>query len=253
MTVDATTATPASDEPADLRFDRLRLLVGDEGLGLLRRSRVMVVGVGGVGSWAAEALVRSGVGAVTLVDFDVVCATNVNRQVHALDGVIGQPKAVVMAARLRAINPAAEIRASAQFYDGGTAAAILAESPDYVIDAIDCIASKCHLLAQCRDRGLPVVCSTGAGGRMDPGQIAVGDLAETDVDPLARAVRKGLRRDHGFPREGAFGIEAVFSREEPAAARDRPLGTAVFVTGTFGFRCAACVVRGLLQSAGRRG
>jgi len=228
------------------RFERLGLLVGEAALHTLGRAHVMVVGVGGVGSWAAEALIRSGVGTVTLVDFDVVCPTNVNRQIHALDGVFGQPKAQVMAARLRSINPDATVHACALSYARDTAAAILAAAPDYVIDAIDGLASKCHLLAECRGRGLPVVCSTGAAGRLDPGQVAVGDLARTDVDPLARAVRKGLRREYGFPRAGPFGITAVYSREDPAAEQERQRGTSVCVTGTFGFHCAACVMRGLL-------
>ena len=254
-------------------------LVGEASLRRLMHARVLVVGVGGVGSWAAESLVRSGVGSVTLVDFDDVCITNFNRQLHAMEGRVGEPKAAVMAERLRQIHPAANIQVLPVFYTRENSAQVLDGQPDFVIDAIDCVTSKCHLLATCRARGIAVVSSTGSGGRLDPTRISVADLSETDVDPLARAVRKILRRDYGFPGEdqGLFGIPAVFSRE--AAAGPQPmsydggkgfrcvcakrnndffncddrnliLGNASFVTGAFGLHCAAVVVRGLLATAG---
>ena len=269
----------ATEQSLDRRFDRMGRLIGEENLRRLGRARVMVIGVGGVGSWAAESLVRSGIGGVTLVDFDDVCITNFNRQLHAMEGRVGEPKAEVMAERLRQINPAAVIRVLPMFYSKESSAQVLAEQPDFVIDAIDSVTSKCHLLATCRDRKIPVVTSTGSGGRLDPTCIAVDDLSETDVDPLARAVRKFLRRDYGFPAEGqgTFGIPAVFSRE--AAAGPQPmsydggkgfrcmcakrnndffncddrnviLGNASFVTGAFGLHCAAVVVRALLAKAG---
>ena len=265
-------AAPA--EALDRRFDRIGRLVGDANMARLARAHVLIVGVGGVGSWAAESLVRSGVGTLTLVDFDHVCITNFNRQIHALDGVVGQPKAEVMAARLRAINPAVAIRVQSEFYRDETAAQILAGRPDAVIDAIDCVTSKCHLLAACRHQGLRVFCATGSGGRIDPARIAVADLARTDVDPLARMVRNLLRRHHGFPAKGPFGIPAVYSHEPPAMPRELAydhgqgfrcvcakgehpfftceernliLGTASFVTGAFGLHCAALVVRALLD------
>ena len=263
---------------SDRRFDRMGRLVGEHNLRRLAAAHVMIVGVGGVGSWAAESLVRSGVGVVTLVDFDDVCITNFNRQLHALDGRVGEPKSEVMAERLRLINPLAGIRVLPTFYNRETSAQVLLSQPDYVVDAIDCVTSKCHLLATCRTRGIPVVTSTGSGGRLDPARIAVADLSETDVDPLARAVRKMLRREHGFPGEdqGSFGIPAVFSREVAAGPqsmsydggkgfrcvcakrndffscddRNVILGNASFVTGAFGLHCAAVVVRGLLEEAG---
>ena len=266
---------------ADRRFDRLGRLIGEDNLLRLARAHVLVVGVGGVGSWAAESLVRSGIGTVTLVDFDDVCITNFNRQLHALEGWVGEPKADVMAARLRQINPAASIRVLATFYNAASSAQVLGEQPDFVIDAIDCVTAKCHLLASCRERGIPVVSATGSGGRLDPTQIAVADLSQTDVDPLARAVRRILRRDHNFPGEnkGLFGIPAVFSREAPAAPREMCydggkgfrcvcarknnaffncdernliLGSASFVTGAFGLHCAAVAVRALLKPAAEK-
>ncbi|MFZ4397071.1 MAG: tRNA threonylcarbamoyladenosine dehydratase [Kiritimatiellia bacterium] len=259
----------------DRRFDRLGRLIGEANLQRLAQAHVMVVGVGGVGSWAAEALARSGIGCLTLVDFDDVCITNFNRQLHALDGRVGEPKADVMAERLRQINPAATIHVLPTFYSHETSAHVLGLKPDFVIDAIDCVSSKCHLLASCREQGIRVVCCTGSGGRLDPLRIAVDDLSRTDVDPLARAVRRLLRRDHGFPGEdkGLFGIPAVFSREAPADPQEMSydhggkkrcfcarrnneffncddrnliLGTVSFVTGAFGLHCAAVVVRGLL-------
>ncbi len=265
-----------SDGLLDRRFDRLARLVGEESLRRLHQAHVMVVGIGGVGSWAVESLVRSGIGTITLVDFDDVCITNFNRQLHALGGRIGQPKADVMAERLRQINPAVVVHVQGCFYGEHTAEQILATRPDFVVDAIDCVSSKCHLLATCHARGIRVVCSTGSGGRLDPTSIAVTDLSRTDVDPLARMVRKILRREYGFPREnkGKFGIPAVYSREDPTAPRELPsdggsarrcfctsknseffncddrnviLGSAAFVTGAFGLHCAAVVVRGLLE------
>jgi tRNA A37 threonylcarbamoyladenosine dehydratase len=260
----------------DRRFDRLARLVGEESLRRLQQAHVMVVGVGGVGSWAAESLVRSGIGTLTLVDFDDVCVTNFNRQLHALGGRIGEPKAAVMAERLRQVNPSAVVQVEDCFYGLETAERVLAHRPDFVVDAIDCVSSKCHLLAACRARGIRVVCSTGSGGRLDPTCIAVADLSRTDVDPLARMVRKILRREYGFPREqkGSFGIPAVYSREDPAPPRELPsdggsarrcfctarnseffncddrnviLGSAAFVTGAFGLHCAAVAVRALLE------
>ncbi len=267
----------AADGFFDRRFDRLARLVGEDRLRRLQRAHVMVVGVGGVGSWAAESLARSGIGTISLVDFDDVCITNFNRQLHALEGRIGQPKADVMAERLRQINPEAVVRVEACFYSEANADRLLATAPDFVVDAIDSVSSKCHLLATCHARGIRVVCATGSAGRMDPVPITVDDLSRTDVDPLARAVRRILRRDYGFPREGdgTFGIPAVFSREEPIPPQELPsdcgsarrcfcasrngasfncddrnviLGSAAFVTGAFGLHCAAVVVRRLLEA-----
>ncbi len=245
----------------DLRpFERVGLLVGSEGLQTLARAHVLVLGLGGVGSWAAEALARSGVGRLTLVDFDRVCPTNTNRQLAALSSTVGQPKCQVLAERLRQVNPGARIESLEAFYGPQTADGILGPCPDYVLDAIDHITSKCHLLATCRQRGIPVVTCTGAAGRMDPTRIRVADLARTRVDPLALAVRKILRIKYGFHPKKAFRIPAVFSDEDPTlppgfkpeprkAGSEGPsvvYGTASFVTGAFGLVAASLVVRGLL-------
>jgi len=247
-------------------------LVGDDAMRRLFESHVMVIGLGGVGSFAAEALARAGVGKLTLVDFDVVCVTNANRQIQALRGNIGKPKATVMAERIRLINPQIEAKAVPLFYDARIADQLLRNDVDFVVDAIDNITAKCHLLAACRTAQKPVVCSTGASGRMDPCQVEVADLAHTRVDPLAQSVRKILRQKHDFPSQGPWNIPGVFSTEplaKPAELHydqgrgfecvcpsgdnehhtcdDRNIiwGTAGFVTGAFGLACASVVVRTL--------
>ncbi len=261
------------------RFDRMGRLVGDDKMRRLLDAHVLVVGLGGVGSFAAESLARSGVGTLTIVDFDDVCITNFNRQLHAVDGTVGKNKATVMAERLRAINRRADVRAHPVPYNADTAQTLLAPRPDFVpdfvIDAIDHVTSKCHLLATCRERAIPVVSATGSGGRLDPTQVKVADLAHTTGDPLARALRGILRTRYGFPSAGApFGIPAVYSTEahtDPVDlhydkgqgfrcvcpqgqnefftcdARNTIYGNASFVTGTFGLVCASVAVRHLIQ------
>lgn len=259
------------------RFDRMGRLVGDANMERLFSAHVMVIGLGGVGSFAAESLARSGIGRLTLVDFDRVCVTNSNRQLQALKGNVGKRKADVLAERLRLVNPQAIIEPLCRFYDAGTAAAIFAATPDFVVDAIDNVTAKCHLLATCKRLRIPVVCSTGASGRMDPTAIRIADLAETRIDPLAQEVRHVLRRKYDFPAEGLFGISAVYSAEHPRhpeelhydegegfhcvcpggknehhSCEERRLiyGTASFVTGSFGLGCASVVVRGLIEGEG---
>jgi tRNA A37 threonylcarbamoyladenosine dehydratase len=259
------------------RFDRMGRLVGDRAMKKLMESHVMIIGLGGVGSWAAESILRSGVGKVTLVDFDEVCITNSNRQLHALTGLVGSKKAEVLAERCRKINPQSEVISMVQFYNQRTNAEIFATRPDYVIDAIDNVTAKCHLLAFCRAEGIPIVSSSGSGSRMDPTQVHVADLAETEIDPLARSLRRILRQQYGFPESGKFGIPTVYSREpvlDPVELKydegkgfkcvcpqgnnglntcdDKNviLGSASFVTGTFGLVCAAKCVQDLIANCG---
>lgn len=260
------------------RFDRMGRMFGDAAMERLFASHVLVVGLGGVGSFAAESLCRSGIGRLTLVDFDRVCVTNSNRQLQAMRGTIGKYKAQVLAERLRLINPQAQIDPLCRFYDAGTAASIFALSPDYIVDAIDNITAKCHLLATAHRQRLPIVSATGASGRLDPTLLRVADLAQTRIDPLAQEVRHILRRKYDFPAEGPFGIPAVFSLEHPQhpqelhyddgegfhcvcpggkndhhSCEERRLiyGTASFVTGSFGLACASVVVRAI--ATGRAG
>jgi tRNA threonylcarbamoyladenosine dehydratase len=250
------------------RFGGVGRLVGRAALERLQAAHVAVIGAGGVGSWAVEALARSGVGALTLVDLDDVCVTNVNRQLPALDGQIGRPKVAVLAERVRLINPECRVTAATEFFTPTTAERLLAGAFDHLVDAIDTMSHKALLIAQCGERGIPVVTVGGAGGRCDPTKIRVGDIGEAG-DELLRLVRKKLRRDHGF-RAGAhkgitrMGVRAVWSTEAPifpradgtCAAQPEPgsnlaldcesgFGTAVFVTGTFGLVAAAEVVRAL--------
>ncbi len=256
------------------RFDRMGRLVGDSAMEKLFRSHVMVIGLGGVGSWAAESLARSGVGRLTVVDFDEICITNANRQLHALQGLVGKKKAQVMAERLRKINPQAEVKDLAMFYNEQNSETILSEKPDYIIDCIDNLTAKCHLLSICREREIPVITSGGAAARLNPLAVKMTDLAETHTDPLAHQVRKILRSKHNFPREGKFGIPCVFSAETPMMPeelnydngegfkcvcpqgqndvhscdkRRMIYGTASFVTGNFGLAMASWVVRQIVE------
>ncbi len=202
------------------RFDRTARLVGDAGIARLAGSTVSVFGVGGVGSFAAEALVRSGVGRVILVDYDRICVTNVNRQLHALKGTLGKSKVAVMAERLRLINPDATIEARPEFYAAETSARLLVPEPDVVIDAIDNMAAKMHLIATClRDR-LRCISAMGAAARLDPTLVRIADLSETRADPFARDLRRNLRRKHAIDCTRHVGVWAVYSEEPPIAPRE---------------------------------
>lgn len=252
----------------DQRFGSLRRLVGVAGAERLSRAHVCVIGIGGVGSWTVEALARSGIGALTLVDLDEVCITNVNRQVPALDGEIGAAKVDAMARRVRAIYPECSVHPVQEFFTESSAERILEPPFDYLIDAIDSVANKCLLLAKCRNRKLPVVTAGGAGGRTDPTLIRIADLAFSSHDSLLQQTRKRLRAEYGFPREPktSFGIDAVFSTEpalfpqpDGTVCRQRDpgtelrlncdtgFGTASFVTGAFGFAMAAHAVKQIVE------
>lgn len=257
------------------RFDRAARLFTEPGLARLMGARVVVFGMGGVGSFAAEALSRSGVGKLALVDFDEVCITNVNRQLHALKGTVGRQKVDVMAERLRLVHPASEIVAIPRFYNAESSDELLGGPIDFAVDAIDNLTAKAHLIATCLARGIPLVSSMGAAARLDPTRVRTADLAETHTDPLARHVRKLLRQHHGLEvRDGQpIGVMAVFSDEPPidptevgydrgegfrcvcpngdnglhtCDKRSRIEGSASFVTGTFGLACASVVVRALI-------
>jgi len=197
------------------RFDRAARLLGDEGIAKLARSTVTVFGVGGVGSFAAEGLVRSGVGRVILVDFDRICVTNVNRQLHAMKGTLGKSKVEVMAERLRMINPDAVIETRNEFYSAETSARLLVPEPDVVIDAIDNQTAKMHLIATCLRERIRIVSAMGSAARIDPTQVRTADLSETRIDPFARALRHNLRKKYGFDFGKPIGVTAVFSEEPP--------------------------------------
>ncbi len=253
----------------EIRFGGIARLYGNSGLEKLRAAHVCVVGIGGVGAWSAEALARSGVGALTLVDLDEVCASNINRQLHALTETVGRAKVEVMAERIRAINPDCRVTPEPRFFNEQSADGLLAPKFDYVLDAIDSVTNKILLLAACRKKHLPVVACGGAGGRRDGTQVRVGDLAKASHDRLLSEVRRKLRKEHQFPAEGsAMGVECVYSAETPvfpqpdgSVCKNRPpaetgtrlncnggLGSATFVTGAFGFAAAGIVVRRIAEA-----
>jgi tRNA A37 threonylcarbamoyladenosine dehydratase len=195
-------------------FHRTELLVGAAGIERLGAARVAVIGLGGVGSYAAEALSRSCIGHLTLVDFDRVCITNLNRQLHATRRTVNQSKAELMGERARSIDPKADVRVIAKFFGKDSADEILAPVDgrgfDFVLDCIDNMTAKVHLLESCVLRGIPVISAMGAGGRMDPTRVRLSDLSETTIDPFARLVRDLLRQ-----RGITTGIDCVWSDEPP--------------------------------------
>ena len=252
----------------EARFGGIRRLFGVDGQARLRQAHVCVIGIGGVGSWAVEALARTGVGTLTLVDLDDVCISNVNRQLHAVTGEFGKPKIEVMAARVKLINPDAVVHAQQMLFTATTAAPILAPHFDCVLDAIDSRPMKALLIARCCERKIPIVTTGGAGGRRDPTAIRTADLARTTHDGLLANVRQLLRAEYGFPRDPkqAFGVDCIYSPEAQVfPARDGSVcderepgstlrldcrsgyGTATFVTGAFGFAAAAQVVKRIIE------
>ncbi len=256
-------------QTVDERFKGFRQLVGDGPFERISRASVCIVGLGGVGSWVVEALARSGVGALTLVDLDEVCVTNINRQIHALTGTVGFAKADILAERVLQIHPSCTVAPIKRFFTANTADAILGERYDLVIDTIDRVENKALLLAKCVDRDLPVITVGSGGERLDPSAAEISDLARTIHDPLLQCVRKTLRQQHAFPKgeRAKFGIPCVYAPLQRGArapivadqvssgcqvdARDvrgrkscnEGLGSAVFMTGTLGFMAAAEAVR----------
>lgn len=238
---------PAVPHPPDdaRRFGGIARLYGDAGRARLATAHVCVVGIGGVGSWAVEALARSGLGRLTLIDLDHVAESNINRQIHATEATLGQAKVEAMRERIAAYNPACQIALVDDFVTVDNAAALLGGGFDYVIDAIDAVRVKVAMIAFCRDAGVPVVTCGAAGGQIDPTQIRVDDLSRTIQDPLLSKVRGQLRKSHGFPRDPKrkFGVEAVFSTEPlrypaPDASCELPAGNGQAVSGPAGLNCA---------------
>ena len=218
-------------------FQRTELLLGAEAMRALAKTRVIVVGTGGVGSWCAEALARTAVGHLTLVDSDRVCASNVNRQLMATSATIGEPKVAALARRLREINPAADIRAVDGVYSADTASTFKLEEFDYVIDAIDSVADKAQLIRHALS--LPSVTlfsSMGAARRLDPFRIRATEFWKVQGDGLARALRNRFRKTGEFP---ARKFTCVWSEEPPRAEA----GTVMHVTAAFGLALASLVVR----------
>lgn len=192
------------------QFSRNELAIGTEGLDVMRRSTVAVLGIGGVGSFAAESLARSGVGRIILIDKDVVDITNINRQLIALLTTVGQSKAELMRERIGLINTECDAIALKMFYTEETFEQLFAYPIDYMVDASDTVTYKIHLIKQCLQRGIPIVSCMGAANKMDPTQFKVADISKTTVDPLARVIRLKLRKE-GIKK----GVKVVFSTETP--------------------------------------
>ncbi len=250
------------------RFGGIARLYGQAGLARFQAAHVCVVGVGGVGSWIVEALARSAIGKLTLIDLDNVAESNINRQIQALTDTLGKAKVSALAERIAQINPRCEVVQVEEFITPDNLNELIkAPRFDYVIDAIDSVKAKTALLAFCRAEAIPVVTIGGAGGQIDPGKIEIRDLCRTEQEPLLSLVRKRLRQNYGFPRgtKNKFGIDAVFSMEplkfpEPGCSiEDKPddedegitglncagFGSVMVVTASFGMQAAALVLRRL--------
>ena len=248
------------------RFGGMDRLYGAGALTRLSAAHVCVIGIGGVGSWAAEALARCGVGQLTLIDLDHIAESNTNRQIHALQGAYGQAKVSAMASRIQQINPLCQVVEIDDFITTDNVAQLL-PACDVVLDAIDDGRAKAALVAHCRAHGMPLITTAAAGGRRDPTRIRVADLARTEHDPLAARLRAQLRKDYDFPRGGKqdFGIECVFSTEPvvrpqntvcatetdnlaaPQGLNCAGYGSLVMVTASFGMTAAGRVIERLLQ------
>lgn len=265
--------TPAS-ESYDQRFGGTRRLYGNSEVEIMRAAHVCVVGIGGVGSWAVEALIRTGLGEITLIDMDDVCVTNINRQIHAMTGTIGQSKIEVMAERIKLINPECKINLIDDFITPENQAEYISKEFDYVLDAIDSMKPKAALLAYCKSNKIKVITTGGAGGQTDPTQIQITDLTKTIQDPLAKKLRDTLRRHHNFTKnpKRKFGIDCVYSTEHlkypqadgsvcaTKATADGPkrmdcasgFGAATVVTATFGFVAVSRIVEKLIEKHSTR-
>lgn len=263
-----------SEDVRDIRFGGIKRLYGVSEAELLWDAHVCIVGIGGVGTWVAEALARTGVGTLTLIDLDDICATNINRQIHAISGTVGQLKIEAMAERIKQINPKVTVYMVDDFIAADNLAEHINDTMDYVVDAIDSVKAKAALIAYCKRNKIPVITTGGAGGQTDPTQIAVTDIAKTVQDPLMSKVRSMLRRDYHFTKnpKRKFGIDCVYSTQQlvypnadgsvcqqKADAEgsmrldcNAGFGAVTMVTGTFGFVAAARVVDKLIARKRRK-
>jgi tRNA threonylcarbamoyladenosine dehydratase len=261
------------DQPlVDERFRGIDRLYGAGTTARLATSHVAVVGIGGVGSWAVEALARSGLGRLTLIDADEICISNTNRQLPALEGEYGRPKVEAMASRARAINPALSVDAIAEFLTPSNLERLLDRGYDLVLDCCDAFRVKVEMIAWCRRRKIPLIVSGSAGGRTDPTLVRVRDLSKTEHDAMLALIRKKLREDFGFPRgpKRYFGVQAVYSLQnvrypqaDGSVCGTRPnlkgeaglkldcgggLGAATHVTAAFAFAAVSRAIERLLRT-----
>jgi len=267
MSCDITDPNAEADAPPR-RFAGIARLYGRDALRAFQQARVCVVGIGGVGSWAAEALARSGMGALTLVDLDHVSESNTNRQIHALEPDFGKAKVQAMRARIGHINPDCRVACVEDFITPDNIDELLdVRDFAFVVDCADRARAKAALIGRCRHAGGAVVTVGGTGGRRDPSRIRVDDLARSEHDPLLARTRRELRRHHGFRGSGAMGVTCVYSMEQPrypqadgsvaplrtmavdASLHCGGLGSATHLTGSFAFAAAAAVLEGLARRA----
>jgi len=253
---------PSGDQPADpvRRFGGVQRLYGADALARFQAAHVCVVGIGGVGSWAVEALARSAIGRITLIDLDMVAESNVNRQIQALGDAFGTAKTDAMAERILAINPSCRVIRIEDFVSPDNLDTMLDKGFDYLIDAIDQVRTKAAMIAWCKARALPLITAGGAGGQIDPTRIEITDLALTVQDPLLSRVRSLLRKEYGFKKKKKkkFGVPAVFSSEalrypeNTSTCDEAPVltglncagfGSSVCVTATFGLFAASAVLK----------
>jgi len=250
-------------------FSRIEMLIGTESLNKLNNSKVAVFGIGGVGSYVVEGLVRSGVGKFVLVDDDCVCLTNINRQIHATRKTVGKPKVEVMRDRILEINPKAEVTTYQRFYMPDTAEELIKDDYDYIVDAVDTVTAKIDLVVRAKEKGIPIISCMGAGNKLDPTKFEVADIYETSIDPLAKVMRKELRS------RGIDSLKVVYSKEVPikplemettscktgcvcpsgttrkCTVRHQVPGSAAFVPSVAGLIIAGEVVKDLIQYTGR--
>ena len=245
------------------RFGGIGRLYTPEGLAKLRQSHICVIGIGGVGSWAVEALARSGIGKITMIDIDDICVTNINRQIHALTSTVATLKTEAMKTRIAEINPECQVEIIDDFISPDNLADYLNRGYDYVIDAIDSVKTKAALIAYCKRNKIRLITTGGAGGQTDPSQIQIADLSKTIQDPLASKVRSLLRKEYHFSQhpKRKFGVDCVFSTQplifpkmgegcEISATMNcaNGFGAVTIVTATFAFFAVGRVIDKLLQA-----
>ncbi|WP_395008902.1 tRNA cyclic N6-threonylcarbamoyladenosine(37) synthase TcdA [Undibacterium sp.] len=260
--------SPIDDIDFERRFGGIARLYGAQGLQRFQAAHICVIGVGGVGSWVVEALARSAIGSITMIDLDNVAESNINRQIQATSLTLGKAKVTALAERIASINPFCQVREIEEFVEPDNLQELIgSQGFDYVIDAIDSVKAKTALIAFCREQHIPLITIGAAGGQTDPGKIEIRDLSRTEQEPLLALVRKRLRQNFGFPRgaKSKFGIDAVFSMEAlrmpetPEACEvDNSgatngisglncagFGSSIVVTASFGLAAAAHVLRKL--------
>lgn len=228
------------------QFSRTSLLIGEDGINKLKKAKVAIFGVGGVGSYTAEALARAGVGHFVLVDKDEICVTNLNRQIHALHSTIGQSKVKVMRERILDINPEAQVDVFQEFYLPENAEKFMSEKYDYVVDAVDTVTAKIDLAVRADALGIPMISAMGAANKLNPFLFEVSDIYKTSVCPLAKVVRKELRN------RGVKSLKVVYSKEEPIKPQEneegqRVVGSISFVPSVMGLMIAGEVIKDLIK------